>query len=250
MDLGIAGRVALVCGASKGIGRGIAAELVREGAKVAAASSSRERIEATAAEIGATPFVFDSNDLDAVPGLVADVAERLGDPVEILVTNTGGPPAGGALSFSREQWETAYRTLVLTPLALVEAVLPAMRERRWGRIVNVGSSTNIEPSDGLVLSNVHRTGTLSLFKTIAREVAADGVTLNHVLPGRIDTDRLIELAGGSRELVEEAVRGNVPAGRLGTVEEMAAAAAFLASDRAGYITGSWLAVDGGLLRSL
>jgi 3-oxoacyl-[acyl-carrier protein] reductase len=250
MDLGIEGRVALVSGASKGIGRAIAAELVREGAKVAVASRSQERIEEAARAVGATPFVHDTAELDRAPGLVAEVGEALGGPVEILVTNTGGPPPGPALSFSREEWEAAYRTLVLAPLALIEAALPGMRERGWGRIVNVGSTTNLEPIDGLMLSNVHRTGTLSMFKTIAREVARDGVTLNHVLPGRIATDRLIELAGGSREVVEENAQRDVPAGRLGEPADMAAAAAFLCSDRAGYITGSWIAVDGGLLKSL
>jgi 3-oxoacyl-[acyl-carrier protein] reductase len=249
VDLGLAGRVALVSGGSKGIGRAIAAELVAEGAKVAIASRSRERIDATAVEIGATGFVYDTAELDAAAALVAEVAERLGGPVEVLVTNTGGPPPGTALSFTREQWETAYRTLVLAPLALIDAALPAMRERGWGRVVNVGSTSNLEPIDGLMLSNVHRTGTLSMFKTIAREVARDGVTLNHVLPGRIATDRLIELAG-SREAVEEAAQRDIPAGRLGEVEDMAAAAVFLCSERARYITGSALPVDGGLLRSL
>ena len=129
MDLGTTGRVALVTGASKGIGRGIAAELAAEGARVAISSRSRERITAAAAEIGATGFVHDSSDLDDAPRLARDVEGALG-PVEILVCNTGGPPAGAdALGFSREQWEAAYAELVLAPMALVERVLPGMRER-------------------------------------------------------------------------------------------------------------------------
>src|SRR3954449_5682996 len=240
MDLGLEGRVALVVAASKGIGRAVAAELVAEGAKVAVASRSRERIEATAAEIRATPFVWDSGDLDAIPELLSDVAAQLGGPVEILVTNTGGPPPGGPLDASREDWEAAYRTLVLAPLELIKAALPAMRERRWGRVVNVGSTSLLEPIDGLMLSNTHRAGTLAMFKTLARDAAADGVTLNHVLPGRIATDRLLGMGGTA---------DGVPAGRLGEPEEMAAAAAFLCSARAAYITGEAIRIDGGLTRS-
>ncbi|MDP9400253.1 MAG: SDR family oxidoreductase [Actinomycetota bacterium] len=250
MDLGLSDRVALVTGASKGIGRAIAAELAAEGARVAIASRSRERIDAAAAAIGATGFVHDSADLDAAPGLLEQVEERLGGPVDVLVTNTGGPPANpDALGFSREQWEAAYRDLVLAPMALVERAVPAMRDRGWGRVVNVVSTSVREPIASLMLSNVHRAGMLTAFKTLARQVAADGVTLNSVLPGRIATDRMFGLAA-SREEVEESARREVPAGRLGTVEEMAAATAFLCSARASYVTGVALIVDGGLTRSV
>jgi 3-oxoacyl-[acyl-carrier protein] reductase len=246
MELGIAGRVALVTGASKGMGRAIAAELASEGARVAISSRSRDRIDAAAAEIGATGFVHDSGDLDGSPRLVDEVERALGAQVDILVTNTGGPPGGpDPLAFPRDQWEAAYRDLVLAPMALVDRVVPAMRARGWGRVVNVASTTVREPSPGLMLSNVHRASMITAFKTIARHVAADGVTLNNVLPGRIDTERLLELMG-SRELAA----ADVPAGRLGTVEEFAAAVAFLCSDRASYITGETLTVDGGLTRSV
>jgi 3-oxoacyl-[acyl-carrier protein] reductase len=249
MDLGITGRVALVTGASQGIGRAIAAELAAEGARVAISSRSRERITAAAGEIGATGFVHDSADLDGAPQLLRDVEAALG-PVEILVCNTGGPPADpDALAFTREQWEAAYAVLVLAPMALVERVLPGMRTRGWGRVLNVVSTSVREPIANLMLSNAHRAAMITAFKTIARQVAADGVTLNSVLPGRIATNRLFELSGG-REAVEASVREQVPAGRLGTVEEMAAAAAFLCSDRASYITGERLTVDGGLTRSV
>src|SRR5512134_3585782 len=138
MDLGIGGRVALVTGASQGIGRAIAAGLVREGARVAISSRSPERIEATGAEIGATGLVHDSADLDGVPAFVAAAEEALGGGIDVLVTSTGGPPSGDdPLAFTREQWEAAYRDLVLAPMALVEHVLPGMRERGWGRVVNV-----------------------------------------------------------------------------------------------------------------
>jgi len=217
---------------------------------VAISSRSKERIEATATEIGAHGFVHDSSDLDAAGPLLDSVAERLGGPVDILVTNTGGPPSGpDPLGFTREQWEGAYRDLVLAPMALIERAVPSMRERGWGRVVNVASTSVREPIAALMLSNSHRAATLAAFKTLARAIAVDGVTLNSVLPGRIATDRGVSLYG-SREAAEESARKEVPAGRLGTPEEMAAAAAFLCSTRAAYITGVALLVDGGMTRSI
>jgi 3-oxoacyl-[acyl-carrier protein] reductase len=250
MDLGLQDRVALVTGASKGLGKGIAAALVAEGARVAIASRSRDRIEATGREIGAAgAFVHDSSDLDGAPGLVAVVTEELG-PIEVLVVNTGGPPAGAdPLGFARTEWEEAYRRLVLFPMALVEQVAPGMAERGWGRILNVSSIAVREPIDPLILSGVHRTGMLSAFKTLSRRLARDGVTVNTLLPGRIATDRMIDLHG-SVDAAQAAAEADVPAGRLGTVEEFAAAAAFLCSDAAGYVTGTALPVDGGALRSV
>jgi 3-oxoacyl-[acyl-carrier protein] reductase len=249
MDLGLEGKVALVTGASKGLGRAIAAELAAEGARVALSSRSRERTEATAAEIGAVAYVHDGSDLDAVPGLVAGVEAELG-PIDVLVCNTGGPPGGpDALGFAREQWEDAYRNLVLGPMTLVEAVVPGMRARGWGRVVNVVSAGVREPIPNLMLSNAHRVSMINAFKTIARQVAPDGVTLNSVLPGRIDTDRILELMG-SREAAEDFARREVPAQRMGTVEEFAAVAVFLCSERAAYVTGEAIVVDGGLTRSV
>ncbi len=249
MDLGIEGKVALVTGASRGIGRAIAAELVAEGAVVAVSSRSPGALEATAGEIGARPFVFDSGDVEEAGALVAAIGDVLG-PIEILVTNTGGPPGGAdALSFTEEQWEAAYRSLVLSPMALVKAVVPGMRESGFGRIVNVSSSAVREVIDGLMLSNAHRAATLAAWKTLARQLAGDGITLNTLLPGRIATDRLAALHG-SLDAAEEAARRDVPAGRLGRPQEMASAAAFLCSQRAAYITGVALLVDGGATRSL
>lgn len=247
MDLGIAGRVALVTGASKGLGFGIARALGDEGVRVAISSRSRERVEAAAASMGARGFVHDSGAVEDTDALVGAVEAALG-PVDILIANTGGPPAGrDALGFTREQWETAYRHLVTAPVALVERVVPGMRERGWGRIVNVSSTAAREPIPTLMLSNAHRAATLAAFKTLARQLAADGITLNTLLTGRIATDRLIELAGGSRAAAEAAASEEVPARRLGAVEEYAAAAAFLCSEPASYITGAALPIDGGLM---
>jgi 3-oxoacyl-[acyl-carrier protein] reductase len=249
MDLGIEGRVALVMGASKGLGKGIAKELAAEGARVAITSRSLERIEAAAAEIGAVAFVHDSADLDRAERVVEGVMEALG-PVDVLVTNTGGPRAGpDALGFPREEWEAAYRDLVLSPITVLERVLPGMRERGWGRVVNVSSVSVREPIPVLMLSNAHRSAMLAAFKTIARQVAGDGVTLNTLLAGRIATDRIAETSG-SIEAAQEAARKSVPAGRLGTVEEYAAVAAFLCSQRASFVTGAAIPVDGGLLQSV
>ena len=249
MDLGIEGRVALVMGASKGIGRGIAAALAAEGARVAIASRSLEHLEEAAAGIGpgATPFVADASDLERLAALPAEVEAALG-PVEILVANTGGPPFGGALDHDLDEWERAYRSLVLGPRVLAEAVVPGMRERRWGRIVNVGSNTTREPNPVLNLSNAHRMAAVGFLKTLAGEVAGDGITVNTVATGRIATDRLADHAG-SLEPAEEAARAEVPAGRLGTVEEYGDLVAFLCSERAAYLTGTVIPLDGGLLRS-
>ena len=249
MDLGIEGRVALVTGGSKGIGFGIASALAAEGARVAVASRDADRVAAAAAEVGGHPVVFDSDDLDAVPGVIAGVESALG-PIDIYVANTGGPPAGDdPLGFTREQWEAAYRTLMLSPMAFLERLLPAMRSRGWGRVLAVQSMSVREPIAALQLSNAHRPGLVAAFKILAKQAAPDGVTLNTILPGRIGTDRIFGHAGG-REAAEAAARRDVPTGRLGTVEEIAAAAAFLCSARASYVTGTTLLVDGGLTASV
>jgi 3-oxoacyl-[acyl-carrier protein] reductase len=249
MDLGLDGRVALVMGASRGIGRAIAASLARQGARVAIASRSPERIEEAASEIDGevTAFVADASELDRLGALPDEVADALG-PVEVLVTNTGGPPFGGAFDHGFEEWETAYRSLVLAPRALAGAVVPGMRERGWGRIVNVGSTSTREPIPGLNLSNSHRMAAVGFLKTLSREVAGDGITVNTVATGRFATDRL---AGedGSLEEAEAAARDQVPAGRLGRPEEYGDLVAFLCSERAAYITGATIPIDGGLLGS-
>ena len=249
MDFGIEGRVALVMGASKGIGRGIAGALAREGVRLAISSRSAEALEEAAAELGGavTPFAADTGDLDRMAALPGNVTEALG-PVEILVTNTGGPPAGGAFDNPAEQWEAAYTSLVQAPRVLAETVIPEMRERKWGRIVNVASTSVIEPIPGLALSNAHRMATVGLFKTLAGEVAADGITVNTVATGLFATDRLASMYG-SLEAAEETAKQSIPAGRLGTPEEYGDLVAFICSERAGYLTGTVIPLDGGRLQS-
>jgi 3-oxoacyl-[acyl-carrier protein] reductase len=249
MDLGLDGKVALVTGGSKGIGLGIALGLAAEGARVAVAARNPQRVEEAAARVGGHGVVFDSDDLDAVPGVIASVEDALG-PIDVYVANTGGPPAGeDPLAFTREQWESAHRTLLLSPMAFLERLLPGMRARGWGRVVAVGSLAVREPIPALQLSNAHRPGLVAAFKVLAKRYAADGVTLNTVHPGRIGTDRMYETAE-SPAAAEAAAREQIPIRRLGTVDEMAAAAVFLCSAPASYITGTTLLVDGALSASV
>ncbi len=239
MDLGVEGRVALVMGASKGLGRAIAAALASEHARVGIVSRSRERIQDAAAAISAQTgaqvrgFAADTEDVDSLPRLAADVSEELG-PIEILVTNTGGPPPGDSLGFPRADWEAAHRSLVLAPLALVEAVVPGMRAAGWGRIVNVTSIATKEPIPGLILSNSHRLAAVGAFKTLSRDLAPDGILLNSVAPGRIATDRIAGMVGKPLEQIADEPQPDVPAGRLGRIEEFADVVASCCSQRASY----------------
>jgi 3-oxoacyl-[acyl-carrier protein] reductase len=235
VELGLAGRVALVTGASRGIGRAIADALEAEGALVARASRTSR-------------YVFDSADLTTVGPLLDAVEADLG-PLDVFVSNTGGPPrSDDPLAFTAEQWEAAHRTLVMAPMLILSRILPGMRERGFGRVLAVSSSAAREPLPGLQLSNANRPGLLAAFKLLARENAAHGVTFNAVLPGRIATERLAE-AYGSLDLAQAVARDEVPARRLGTPEEIAAAAAFLCSEPASYVTGQSVLVDGGLTHS-
>jgi len=248
VDLGLAGRVALVTGASRGIGRAIAVALAAEGARVAVAARSASALASVAEQIGGRGYVFDSSDLDGVDALVDAVAADLG-PVEIYVANTGGPPRfDDPLSIPAAEWEAAHRALVVSPMLVLARIVPGMRERGFGRVLAVSSSTAREPLPGLQLSNANRPGLLAAMKLLAHEHAARGVTFNAVLPGRIATDRLASGYGGL-DAAEEVARAEVPAARLGTPQEVAAAAVFLCSTAASYVTGQSLLVDGGLTHS-
>ena len=189
----------------------------------------------------------DATEPDSLAELPAQVEAALG-PIDILVTNTGGPPLGGALMHEPEEWERAYRSLVLAPRALAKAVVPGMQERGWGRIVNVGSSSTREPIPALNLSNTHRMAAVGFLKTLSREVAADGITVNTVATGRFATERLASNYG-SMEAAAAAAQRDVPAGRLGRPEEYGDLVAFLCSERAAYITGTVIPIDGGMLNS-
>ena len=249
MDLGLNGKVALVTGGSKGIGRGIAEALVAEGARVALTSRTASRAEEVAGEIGARGYGFDSDDLEAIGPLLDAVESDLG-PIDIYIANTGGPPPGAdPLGFTREQWEAAHRTLVLSPIAFIERLLPGMRSRGFGRVVAIGSMAVYEPIAYLQLSNAHRPGLVSAFKILARQSAGDGVTFNHVHPGAIATDRILANAP-SREAADASARERIPAQRLGEVEEVASAAIYLCSVQAAYITGTSILVDGGSTQSV
>ena len=250
MDLGIEGRTALVMAASRGIGRGIAEALAREGARVAISSRSEEDLRAAAEGIEGEVRAFpaDTEDLERMGDLPGEVADVLG-PVEMLITNTGGPPVGGALDNSQEEWETAFRSLVLAPGVLIGEVIGGMRERGWGRIVNVSSTSIREPLSSLALSNANRMAAVGLFKTLADEVAEEGITVNTVATGMFATERLAD-RHGSLEGAEELARQQVPAKRLGRPEEYGDLVAFLCSEQAAYLTGTVIPLDGGRLRSV
>jgi 3-oxoacyl-[acyl-carrier protein] reductase len=258
VNLGLGDKVALVCGASRGLGRAIAAELVAEGAAVAVCSRDAERLAAAASELGPEVLAVPA-DLAALgePTRAVEAAvERFGK-VDVLVANTGGPPAGTHDTLTLEDWDAATTLLLRSTVELAAAVLPGMKERGWGRVLIVTSVAVKQPVDNLILSNSLRAAVTGFAKTLAREVATDGITVNTILPGYTATERVTELnrANAEREGVEPEeiqarLEASIPLGRLAEPEEFAALAAFLASERASYITGAAIAVDGGWLRGL
>jgi 3-oxoacyl-[acyl-carrier protein] reductase len=262
VDLGLRGKVALVAASSKGLGRAIAEELAAEGASVAMCARGTDTLRAAADDIrkktGATVLevAADVSDPAGVERVTAAAIEQFGR-IDILVTNSGGPPGGPFESLSPEAWNDAARLLLMSTVNLTRAVLPGMKERRWGRILNVTSIAAKQPIEGLMLSNSLRAGVIGFARTLANEVAPLGITVNNLLPGYTRTDRVEELAraagekkGGDSKDVFAKWEGEIPMGRLGEPREFAALAAFLASERASYITGSSIAVDGGWIRSL
>ncbi len=262
MDLGIRGRVAVVCGASAGMGKATALSLAREGARVAICSRSREALgraaeeirTATGGEVAAHPA--DVTDEKAIEAFLAEVFRRFGPP-EILVNNTGGPPAGNFEETPEEAWDKAHRLTLQSAISFCRRVAPEMKKRRWGRIISITSLTVKQPSETLILSNAYRSALTAFSKTLAGELAPFGITVNCVCPGYTDTERLKELSASlarKRNIQEAEVRRDweksIPAGRLGRPEEVADLIAFLASERAGYITGTSILADGGLIRAL
>jgi 3-oxoacyl-[acyl-carrier protein] reductase len=262
MDFGIRDRVALVAAASRGIGFGAALELAREGARVFLCSRDEERAQAAAEQISKETGV-------EVIGVQADVtkdedarrfvslAEDRGGRVDILVTNAGGPPAATFEEADLEMYRKAFELNALSAIRLAQLVVPGMRQRRWGRIVNITSISVKQPIMGLLLSNTVRAGLTGWAKTLSAEIAADNVTVNSVAPGYTMTERQDELTeakakatGKTKEELMEMRTAEIPMRRSASVEEIAAAVAFLASERASYITGVTLQVDGGWVRSL
>jgi len=245
MDLGLKGKRVLVQGASSGLGFAIAKAFSAEGAIVAICSRNEARIRTAAAKIpGAIPFAFDLTEKGSGTKLVKEVIKKLGG-IDILVTNTGGPPKGLFSTLSIEDWQEGFEQLYLSVVESVLAVLPGMKSQKWGRILFSTSTAAKEPIAGLTVSNSLRPGLLGLMKSITLEVAAEGITVNAMLPGYTKTERLEELGVSEESLIRD-----VPARRLGTAEEYAALALFLGSMQAGYITGQSIAGDGGLIRGL
>lgn len=262
MDLGLENRVALVAASSRGLGKACALELAREGAQVVICARDPARLASTADEIisatGADVFPVEA-DLthDAlIQHLVDETLARFGR-IDVLVTNNGGPPAGYFDDFDDEAWLAAHQLTLLSAVRLIRAVLPAMHAQQWGRIINITSVSVKQPIDNLLLSNVYRPGVIGLAKTLSAQLAADGITVNNVAPGYTRTDRVLDLAraraAGGAQTVEAVLAdtvASVPMQRMGEPGELAALVAFLASERAGYITGATIQVDGGYVASL
>jgi len=260
MDLNIKGRSALVLGSSQGLGFAIARNLALEGASVTLVGRSGERLDAAAEKIRTESGVevktevLDLSDAGALETWVPVISTRA---IDILVNNGGGPPPGAIAGVAADVWRAQFEAMVNAPFRITAGLLPGMKSRKWGRIVNVVSSGVVQPIPNLGISNTLRLSILGWAKTLAAEVAADGVTVNSVIPGRIHTSRVDQLdkaaadrTGTTPEAVAEASRAGIPMGRYGKPEEFADAVAFLASDRASYITGTTLRVDGGMLRSV
>ena len=262
MDLGLKGKVAFVAAASQGLGRAVADELASEGASLVINSRSREKLEAVAGDIhgrtGVDVFAAagDLSVTDDLRRVVNQAYDHFGH-IDILVTNIGGPPAGPFDTHDTAAWEAAIQSLLISVVDLTRLVLPGMKLGRWGRILNITSIAAKQPVENLILSNSLRAGVTGFAKTLADEVAQYNVTVNNILPGYTLTERVEQLAASVAERedisVDDAKRrweSQIPMGRLGRPDEFAALAAFLVSERASYITGSSIAVDGGWIRSL
>ncbi len=262
MDLGLEGKVSLVCASSKGLGKAVALGLAQEGARVAICARSKRVLEASAAEIRAStgaevlPVPADLTQPPQVAALFKEIIHRW-NTIHVLVNNAGGPPSGPFESHDLARWQNAVDLNFMSTVNLSALALPYMKKQRWGRIINIASIAAKQPVDGLILSNAVRAGVLGLGKSLANELAPHNILVNNVCPGYTRTDRVIELAQSEAQLrqrpVEEmygAWERLIPLGRLGEPAEFAALVVFLASERASYITGTTIAVDGGYIKGL
>ncbi len=254
MDLGIRGRVALVTGASAGIGEAIALSLAAEGVSLAVAARRRDKLESVAKramDAGATDaraFEVDLNESKSIGKLLGAVNDAFG-AIDIVVLNGGGPKPGTPSKMTLEDWDAGYRGVLRSMIELTNGVLPAMAANQWGRIVALTSTSVRQPIPNLTLSNAFRTALVSALKTLSLEVAKDGITVNSIATGRVNTDRLRQLYPGAGAM-EAAAAAEVPIGRVATPEEFAPMVTFLCSEAARYVTGQTIAIDGGLTRAL
>jgi 3-oxoacyl-[acyl-carrier protein] reductase len=251
MDLGIKDKVALVLASSKGLGKAVAVELAKEGARVIICGTDAKALAETKAEIETispghvASFVCDITDDAQRKQLIEQSVKAFGE-IEILITNTGGPKAGGFEQFSIEDWKQVYNLLFISAADIIQRVLPGMKKKKWGRILTITSITVKQPVDNLISSNAVRTSLVGLVKSLSNEVASLGITVNNLLPGYTKTNRLAHLMEVNPKVND--VVETIPMKRFGSPEEFAAAAAFLVSERASYITGQSLAVDGGWIK--
>ena len=262
MDLGIKGKVAVVAASSKGIGKAIASGLAEEGVNLSIFSRSKDEIERVASEIrtrfevNVLASVADVTNKDQVDEVIESTVQVL-DGIDILINNAGGPPFGFFEDFESPDWQNALELNLLSGIYLAKKVTPLMKKQRWGRIVNITSIAVKQPIDGLILSNTSRAGLIGFSKTLSNELAKHNILVNNICPGRIHTDRIKALAekraaqsGIDYEKAIEEMEKDIPLRRIGTPEELAALACFLASEKASYMTGTTIQVDGGLLRGL